>query len=83
MAPVLIKQTVRAGQAYAVRDVDQPHRGALAVALNGPTGWQVATAGQVVAEQLDRRGAVALMMRTAILAAGRPTRSLLTSGGTR
>ncbi len=77
MAPVLIKQTVRAGQAYAVRDVDQPGRGALAVAVNGPDGWQVASAERVVAERLDQRGAVALMMRTAILAAGRPTASLL------
>ena len=43
MAPVLIKQTVRPGAAYTVRDVDQPGRGVLATAVNGPDGWQVAT----------------------------------------
>lgn len=80
MAPVLLKQTLRAGQAYVVRDVDYPERGPLAAAVNGPDGWQVASADRIVAEQLDQRGAVALMMRTAIYAAGRPSGSLLGGG---
>lgn len=83
MAPVLIKQTLRSGQAYVVRDVDQPQRGALAAAVNGPDGWQVAAADRLIADQLDQRGAVALMMRTAILAAGRPAGSLLAKEATR
>lgn len=83
MPPVLLKQTLRAGQAYVVRDVDYPERGPLAAAVNGPDGWQVASADRIVAEQLDQRHAVALMMRTATLAAGRPAGSLLATGGTR
>jgi len=79
MAPVLLKQTIRAGQAYVVRDVDYPERGALAAAVSGPDGWQVASAGRLVGDGLDQRRAVALMMRTAIYAAGRPAGSLLAS----
>jgi hypothetical protein len=79
MAPVLLKQTLRAGQAYVVRDVDFPERGPLAAAVNGPGGWQVASADRVVGDGLDQRRAVALMMRTAIYAAGRPAGSLLAS----
>ena len=79
MAPVLLKQTIRAGQAYVVRDVDYPERGPLAAAVNGPDGWQVASAGRLVGDGLDQRRAVALMMRTAIYAAGRPAGSLLAS----
>ncbi|MCG5462165.1 hypothetical protein MED01_007043 [Micromonospora sp. MED01] len=80
MAPVLLKQTLRAGQAYVVRDVDYPERGALAAAVNGPDGWQVASANRVVGDRLDQRRAIALMMRTAIFAAGRATGPLLPAG---
>ncbi|MEO3929969.1 hypothetical protein ABGB07_39880 [Micromonosporaceae bacterium B7E4] len=81
MAPVLLKRTVRPGQAYAVQDVDQPTRGVLAVAVNGPEGWSVATPAGVIGSGLDRRRATALMIRTAVLAAGRSTTPLLTGGG--
>ncbi|MEV0214771.1 hypothetical protein [Micromonospora sp. NPDC050695] len=54
-------------------------RGALAAAVNGPGGWQVVSADQVAGDGLDQRHAIALMMRTAIYAAGRSTFSLLTS----
>ncbi|MET7705437.1 hypothetical protein [Micromonospora sp. NPDC005413] len=82
MAPVLLKQTLRAGQAYVVRDVDQPERGPLAAAVISPAGWQVAAVDRVVGSGLSQRGAIALMMRTAILAAGRPTGSLLVHDST-
>ncbi len=66
MSPVLIKRCVVAGQAYCVSDVDDPKRQALAVALLGPDGWQVATAERVVGTKLDQRRALSLMMRAAV-----------------
>ncbi|MEU1761649.1 hypothetical protein [Micromonospora sp. NPDC005652] len=78
-APVLIKREVVADQAYTVSDVDDPTGTALVVALAEPTGWKVATATRVLAERLDRRQAIALMMRSAKALASGPTVNVLTA----
>lgn len=65
MKPVLISRVVVPGRALAAHNVDTPRGGALAVAINGPAGWRVATGGGVIAERLDQRQAKALMLSTA------------------
>ena len=70
--PVLLRREVVKGRVYAVSDADNPHAGNLAAAMAGNNGWEVATAGAVVASGLTQRKAVRAMMRAAAERVERP-----------
>jgi hypothetical protein len=81
--PTLILRTVVPGRALAAINADEPGSAALAVALLGANGWTVAAhGGRVVADKLDQRRAKALMLRTALTAAGSLAAPLLATTGT-